>query len=221
MPGQELAGDTRSPAILCYHTVGARFNVACESPGLRFLFFQSAHSISLAPAATYEAVPARPAPQGHTTWSGTPALKRKNNIASARAHEECENFASSPGSALPPRWSARWSFSDRAPSYKDVRSAARLFCARWAGAVGQLDKRNSLVPRFLTKRSHLWRRSCQAVGARNAGEKFPHIPVGVGFPARRDAPSQPAGRRDDDVPSPTHSLSPRRRAIPRSAPPPG
>ena len=73
------------------------------------------------------------------------------------------------------------------------------------------------------KRTHLWRRSCQAVGARKVQEKSPHIPVavGVGFPARRDAPSQPVGRLDDDVPSPAHSLSPRRRAIRRSTPPPG
>ena len=46
------------------------------------------------------------------------------------------------------------------------------------------------------KRTHLWKRSCQAVGARKVREKSPHIPVpvavGVGFPARRDAPSQPA-----------------------------
>ena len=27
---------------------------------------------------------------------------------------------------------------------------------------------------------HLWRRSCQAVGARKGREKFPHIPVAVG-----------------------------------------
>ena len=73
------------------------------------------------------------------------------------------------------------------------------------------------------KRTHLWKRSCQAVGARKVREKSPHIPVavGVGFPARRDAPSQPVGRLDDDVPSPAHSLSPRRRAIRRSTPPPG
>ncbi len=31
----------------------------------------------------------------------------------------------------------------------------------------------------VAKRSHLWKRSCQAVGARNAGEKFPHIPFAV------------------------------------------
>ena len=75
----------------------------------------------------------------------------------------------------------------------------------------------------MAKRTHLWKRSCQAVGARKVQEKSPHIPVavGVGFPARRDAPSQPVGRLDDDVPSPAHSLSPRRRAIRRSTPPPG
>ena len=30
------------------------------------------------------------------------------------------------------------------------------------------------------KRTHLWKRSCQAVGARKVREKFPHIPVAVG-----------------------------------------
>ncbi len=68
--------------------------------------------------------------------------------------------------------------SDRRTSYggRGERAAA----VRAEEVLRMYVTRKSLGQHAITKRTHLWKRSCQAVAARKSREKFPHIPVAVG-----------------------------------------